>query len=230
MCLGRRDATRPREAQKTGTRPATVQSSRYLGLHIPFQDAGDFGRVASQVDTVDVAWPRKRNREFLTNPSRIRGEQDDAVTQADGFTHVVGDKHDRFAMLAPDSLNIPVQLFACEGVQRPEWFIHQEDAGVRRQRPSQGHTLFHAAGQFVDIGMHEPLESDEFKKILGLLPALGRVQSIAELQAEEHVAQDGQPGKQRRFLKHHEAVWPGSDDGLSIGLDHAAIGSLEVRR
>ena len=218
---------RQRGVQRTVLRPATVRSSRYLGLHIAFQDTGDFGRVASQVHTVDVAWPRQRNREFLANTSRVWREQNDAVTQADGFTHVVGDEDDGLTMLAPDSLDVTVQLFACQGVERAEGFIHQEDAGVWRQGPSQGHALFHAAREFMNIGMHELLEADEFKKILGLLPAFRRTQPVAEFQAEEDVAQDRQPRKQRRFLKHHEAVRAGPDNGLSVGLNQTAIGSLQ---
>ena len=122
-------------------------------------------------------------------------------------------------MLAPDSLDVPVELFACQGVESAEGLIHQEDAGVRRQGPSQGYALFHAPGQFMDIGVHELLEADEFKKILGLLTAFRRTHAIDEFEAEEDVPENRQPWKQRRFLKHHETVWPWSNDGFSIGLD-----------
>src|SRR6266850_704763 len=226
--LGRRDTTRQRGVQRTVLRPATVRSSRYLGLDIAFQDTGDFGRVASQVHTVDVAWPRQRNCEFLANASRVWGEQNDAVTQADGFTHVVSDEDDGLTMLAPDSLDVTVQLFACQGVERAEGFIHQEDAGVWRQGPSQGHALFHAAGQFMDIGMHELLEADEFKKILGLLTAFRRAQPINEFEAEEDVSEDRQPWKQRRFLKHDEAVRARPGNGLTVSMNHTAIGPFQA--
>src|SRR6266850_7200195 len=195
--LGRRDPTRQRGVQRTVLRPATVRSSRYLGLDIAFQDMGDFGRVASQVHTVDVAWPRQRNCEFLANTSRVWREQNDAVTQADGFTHVVSNEDDGLAMLAPDSLDVPVQLFSCQGVERAEWFIHQEDAGVWRQGSSQGHALFHAAGQFMNIGVHELLEADEFKKILCLLTAFRCTHAVDEFEAEKDVSEDRQPEPHR---------------------------------
>ena len=67
-------------------------------------------------------------------------------------------------------------------------------------------------------------EADEFQKILGLLPALRIVQAVAELQAEEHVAEDGEPRKERGFLKHHEAVGTGPDNGLAVGLNQTPIG------
>src|SRR5512145_1394214 len=80
----------------------------------------------------------------------------------------------------------------------------------------------------MDVGVHEPLESYQLKEILSLLPALGRRHTIAELQAEEDVAKDGQPGKQGGLLKHHQTMGPGFVDGLAVGLDDATVRLLEA--
>src|SRR5215210_1209914 len=76
--------------------------------------------------------------------------------------------------------------------------------------------------------MHEPLEPHQLKKVFGFLLPLCRAQSVAELEPEEHIAQDRQPGEECGFLEHHEAMVTRSDDGLVIGPNRTAVRLLEA--
>ena len=84
--------------------------------------------------------------------SRVRREQHHAVSQARRLADVVRHENDRLLPRLPDLLDVAVELFARQRVQRRKRLVHQQHPRIRRQRPRQRDALFHAAGKLVDIG------------------------------------------------------------------------------
>ncbi len=93
-----------------------------------------------------------------------RRHQDDAVAQAHGLAHIVGDEHDGLAALAPDPLDVLVELVAGQGVERREGLVHQQHLRIGRERTGERHPLLHAARQLVHMRALELLEPDELEK------------------------------------------------------------------
>ena len=113
-----------------------------------------------------------------------------------------------------------VKLLARQGVERGERLVHQQHARIGRQRAGERDALLHAAGQFMHIGVPELLQADQFEMLVGDPRAVIRRQAGHALEAEHHVAEHVEPGKQRRFLKHHQAVAAGTLHRLVVG-EHA---------
>src|SRR5690348_16857036 len=101
-------------------RPTSARSTGHLRLDIAFQDARDLRGIPREIHAVDVAGPGKGNRKLLTDPSGMGGEEDDAIAETDGFSDVMRDEHDRLAVLAPDALDVAVELFPGQGIQCAE--------------------------------------------------------------------------------------------------------------
>src|SRR2546428_1475685 len=141
----------------------------------------------------------------------------------------VGNEDDSLATLAPNLLEVRVKLLSGHGVQGSEGLVHEEHAGIRGQSAGQSHTLLHASRELMDVGAQESLEPDELEVILRHLTALAVRQARLELQAEEHIVKDIEPGEQGRFLKHDHPVAAGSGDRLSVEQDRPAVRLLEPR-
>ena len=77
------------------------------------------------------------------------GEQDDALAEAGGLAHVVGDEDDRAAGRAPDALELLVQQVARDGVERGERLVHEQHGTVLREGARERDALAHAAGELV---------------------------------------------------------------------------------
>ncbi len=139
----------------------------------------------------------------MSNCSRMRPgiarEQDHAIGEADGFAHVMRDEDDRLAPLLPDPLDVAVKLLARQRVERGEWFVHQQDARIRRERPGQGDALFHPAGKLMDMRGRELLQADQLqKKLRDLEPFLVR-QARFEFQSEHDVARSRRARERARI-------------------------------
>ena len=73
-----------------------------------------------------------------------------------------------------------------------------------------GHTLLHAAGELLGIGVHELLQADHLDVLLGdLFPLLGS-QFLLQVQAKHDVLLHGQPGEQGVLLENDTAVNAGA--------------------
>src|SRR4051812_47023809 len=112
-------------------RETSEGSFRRAGCALPFEGGRNLGGVASQLGTVDVAWACQGNVKHLSDAPRSRRHEHDAVAEADGLAHVVGDEHDGLAALLPDALEVVVKLAAGERVERRERLIHQEHLRIR---------------------------------------------------------------------------------------------------
>ena len=71
----------------------------------------------------------------------------DAVTQQQGFFHVVGDEQDRFSLVLKESQHHVLKVTAGEVIQRAERLVHENQFRIVKQRAPQGNPLGHAAGK-----------------------------------------------------------------------------------
>jgi len=71
-------------------------------------------------------------------------KQHHAVAQAHRLPHIMGHEKNGFPAVPPDALQVTVELFPRQGVQRGKRFIHEQHPGVGRERPGQGDALFHS--------------------------------------------------------------------------------------
>src|SRR5438128_5022106 len=109
-------------------------------------------------------------------------------------------KQDRLGGRRPDGLQFRMQSIACQGIQRPEWLIHEQYFWVNRQGPCNGYALAHPARELMNVAFFKAVQVhylDEMPRNCSPLP--GRYSSLA--QAKLHIVLDIQPGKERCFLK-----------------------------
>ena len=64
-----------------------------------------------------------------------------------------------------------------ERIESAKGFIHQQDARIWGQSASEGDTLFHTAGELMDIGMGEPFELDKLQVVSSHLDSFPWFQS-----------------------------------------------------
>jgi hypothetical protein len=75
-------------------------------------------------------WAWDGDVELGDDSAGAAGEQDDAVAEAGGFAHVVGDEHDREVLFGGDAFDLVVEDVAGDRVERTEWFVHEQDVGA----------------------------------------------------------------------------------------------------
>ena len=187
---------------------------------------------AETVGGLDAPGPIGVDDELRRHPAGSAGEQHDAVGQAGGLPHVVGDEQDRGPGLPPDPLELVVQDVAGHGVERAEGLVHEQHVGVLGQRPGQGHPLAHATGQLVGLLVDEPLEAHQLEQLEdpGLALLAG---DAAQAQRQLHVLAHREPREQRRLLE-HEGGLPGahhlSRGGVLQAGDEVEQGGLAAAR
>src|SRR5699024_8708871 len=76
-------------------------------------------------------------------------EHADPIAQAHGLVEVVRDEHDRLAQPLLQFQELCLHVTTDQRVQGTERLVHQDDVGVRRQRPGQSHTLLHTTGELL---------------------------------------------------------------------------------
>src|SRR6185437_16421241 len=85
----------------------------------------------------------------------------------------------------------------CVGIERGERLVHQDDARLDRQCPSQRYALTLAARQHARIFMAVGFEADELQEIIGALLALSAIETeLAQLHAEGNIFLRGAPRQQ----------------------------------
>ena len=82
---------------------------------------------------------------------------DDAVGQGQGLVHVVGDEDDGLPQLLLEPLDQLLEGIARDGVERAEGLVHQDDLGVRGQRPNDAHALLLPAGELRGVALQKAL-------------------------------------------------------------------------
>src|SRR2546426_7968643 len=86
----------------------------------------DFLGHGGDLGIFDVARPRQRDGKLCFDAARPVAQNENAIAEADGFAHIVGDEDDGLPGLAPDALELVVKEVAGLGIYSCEWVIHQE--------------------------------------------------------------------------------------------------------
>ena len=135
----------------------------------------------------------------------IGREQQDAVAHQHRFLDIVGHQDhalDRQLAFAPQLEEVGAQRFGGEHVERGERLVHQQNVRMHDERAGKADALAHAAGQFARIGGFVAVEADQIDRRQRALADF-RLRQAERLEAELHVFQHRQPGKQREGLEHH---------------------------
>ena len=78
--------------------------------------------------------------------------------------------------------------------------VHQQDRGVRCQRPGQPHALLHPAGEFVRVAIAPPGQAHLLQRLGCLCLALSPIDT-GQLQAQGRVVQHRHMGHQGKRLE-----------------------------
>jgi hypothetical protein len=135
------------------------------------------------------------------DPGRAPAEHDDALRQRDRLVDVVRHQDDGLVIGLDRVLQHALEIEPRLVVQRRERLVEQQDIGVHDQGADQRHALAHAAGQGFRIGVFKTGEPKALEVFAGLAFGLDAVDA-AGLQAQQHVAEHGAPGKQQVLLHH----------------------------
>jgi hypothetical protein len=117
-----------------------------------------------------------------------------------------GDEHDGLsldaALLAPDPEQLEVHLVPGHRVERPEWFIHQQQRRVEQKRAAKRGALLHAAGELVRAFGGKVAEPDQIQQRHRPLSQRPGVDA-GKLGRQQHVVEYRPPAQQHRSLEHH---------------------------
>src|SRR5437660_1274683 len=120
-----------------------------------------------------------------------------------------------------------MQAVACQGIQRTEGFIHEQDGRINGQRSCDGHTLAHAARELVHVAALEALQVHQFNETPGFgCPFPGREASLTQTKLD--IVLDIQPGKKSRFLKEQDTISARSAYFAPVGPDGTAAGCFQA--
>ena len=113
-------------------------------------------------------------------------------------------------------------------VQRSKRLVHQQDLGLEYERTRERGALLHAAGKLVRIGERKAGQADQMQHVRDRFHPL-RAQYFFAFEAEFHILRHGQPGEQRRRLKHHAAFAAVLCKGAARIAHRACIRAVEPR-
>ena len=88
-------------------------------------------------------------------------EDEHAIAQEDGLVDVVCHEEDREPVLLPDARQELLHELARLGVEGAERLVHEQYLWTVRERPGDGNTLAHPAGELARIRVGELVETDE---------------------------------------------------------------------
>ena len=135
-------------------------------------------------------------------------------------------ENDRDVDVPPDFEQIVLHLSPGLRVERPERFVHEQNARLRREGSGDRHTLLHASGKLSGIVVRIPGQPDDVQPLQR--DVFGGVAILADrFQPEHDVPADGQPGEERVLLKDHPAFRTGSDDRFAVQQNFPGSRRLE---
>ncbi len=186
----------------------------WVGLDRPGRFTGGVALAEVQVQAFD-------------DLARVGRQQDQIGGEKDRFFDVVSNQEYRFGRAPPDLQQQLLHLFAREGIQRAEGFIHQQHARVGRQGTGQAHTLLLATGELPDAAAVETGQVDQGEHFPGAHFTL-RPGYAGQFEAEADVGQHVLPGQQGVVLEHHATFGTGAFDGHAIEGDAPGRGLDET--
>ena len=179
-----------------------LERGRQIG---PREDAVNVIDQVGEAGILAVARPRQRHPEIGADGGRILAQHDDAVGQQHGFFDIVRDHEDRarghFVAL-PKLQQLAAQVLGGEHIERRERLVHEEHLGLHHQRAREAHTLLHASGKLLRIGVFEAVQAHRVQDLHAALGAFGD-RHAARLQRRRDIFEHRQPRKQREALKHN---------------------------
>ncbi len=142
------------------------------------------------------ARPRSRQRHLEIEVDDAVAQHDHAIGEHDGFVDVVRDQERREPLLLPEPLDQPLHADARERVQRPEWFVEEQEIRLRKQGAREGDALLFAARE----GSRKVLGVVAESHVLEQRKGVGR-SLLAE--PEQDVVERALPGQEAVILKNH---------------------------
>lgn len=165
-----------------------------------------------------VTWPVTWNDDFLNDGGSfgagVTAEQDDAVGELEGFVDVVRDQQNGGRCRSVHVEEQVLHLEPGQRVERAEWFVEEEDAGVSGQGPRERRPLGHASRDLPRSVPGEFAEADEFDEFPHARAARGF--GRAAWQAECDVVCDAAPRQETRFLKSDGCSVVEAGDGRAV--------------
>ncbi|MNZ94607.1 hypothetical protein D3C78_1137200 [compost metagenome] len=145
--------------------------------------------------------------------------------------------HEQHGLLAvaPHPQQQLLHLQARLTVEGAEGLVHQQDLWIVGQRPGDGDTLHHAAGQLLGVVVGKAAQAHFVDVVIDDVLALRR-RHAAPLEAELDVLAHRQPREQRVALEHHAAIRTGAfhllaaDVNLARGRFGQAGGEVQQAR
>ena len=200
--------------------------------HVDFLDQVAELRIEAVARLLEI------DRDLANDASGVGREQKDAVAHQHRLLDVVGhedDALDRQLAVAPELEEVGAQGFRRQHVERRERLVHEQDVGMDDERAGEADALAHAAGKLARIGGFVAVEPDEIDRG-ERAPADLRLRQPQRLEAELHVFEHREPGKEREGLKHHRNPGRRPDHLLaeigdgSSGRRHEARDQAQQRR
>src|SRR5882672_1353265 len=90
--------------------------------------------------------PHEIHFEHVLDLAWTRREQDDAVSQGQGFAEIMCYEQDGLLLAIPDPQQHLMHVDLGVGIERAEWLVHQQDLRLDHQRAHQRCTLAHTTG------------------------------------------------------------------------------------
>src|SRR5262249_32097390 len=165
----------------------------------------DLGHVSPErLARDDLGAARARQRDFYhaLNLARTIGHHYDTVGYLPRLGDVVGNEKGGLPQLLLDLQPLIAQKQPRLPVQRGEWFVHQQDLWLRRQRARHRHALPHTPRQLGGIPPLEAVEPDELDELARPPVALGS-RPARDFQREGDVVHHVAPREGRFLLEDH---------------------------
>src|SRR5439155_10611420 len=112
-------------------------------------------------DQLEATRPLELDRDVELDPARPIRHHENAVGQEDGLVDVVCHEEDREPVLLSDARQELLHELARLGVEGAERLVHEQYLWTVRERPGDGNTLAHPAGELARIRVGELVETDE---------------------------------------------------------------------
>ena len=126
----------------------------------------------------------------------------DPAADTDRLVEIVGDEHRGLGQLGRQRHELLLKLPPDQRVQGGKRLVHQQDLGVRSERPGEADPLLHAVRQFARKAVLVTVQIDEAEAALGDLPPR-RFRLALHLEREGDVVPDRAVRKQRHVLENH---------------------------
>src|ERR1700719_2206396 len=176
---------------------------------------------------VDMPWALQLHFDGHLNSPGASGHHVDLVRQKNGLVDIVGDEYHRRTIFFPYIEQKLLHLKTGLGVQRTEWFIHQEYVRPHQERAGNTNPLPHTPGKFGWIVILKSRKTDardqQIRKIIYRTAIVVRNPC-----AQQDVLSNAEPRQQRSLLEDDRPFRPGSPDRCSKNADRTCSHRFEA--